>query len=80
MNFICGPLKLTKSNFNPVHVFLHFGTFGVVVLQLILASKLGELEQFENPAAYYQLASKKGENETLKKPMPLLSFRKGTCG
>ena len=50
-----------------MHVFLHFGTFGVVVLQLILASKLGELEQFENPAANYQLASKKGENETLKK-------------
>ena len=47
---------------------------------MILASKLGELEEFENPAANYQLASKKGENETLKKPMPLLSFRKGTCG
>ena len=59
-----------------MHVFLHFGTFGVVVLQLILASKLGELEQFENPAANYQLASKKGENETLKKTMPLLSFRR----
>ena len=39
----------------------------MVVLQLILASKLSELEQFENQAANYQLASKKGENETLKK-------------
>ena len=38
-----------------------------MVLQLILASKLGELEQFENLAAKYQLASKKSENETLKK-------------
>ena len=39
------------SNFNPVHVFLHFGTFGLEGLQLILASKLSELEQFENRAA-----------------------------
>ena len=31
-----------------MHVFLHFGTFGLMVLQLILASKLSELEQFEN--------------------------------
>ena len=51
-----------------------------MVLQLILASKLSELEQFENLAANYQLASKKGENETLKKPMPFLSFRKGAYG
>ena len=51
-----------------------------MALKLILASKLIELEQFENQAANYQLASKKGDNETLKKPMPLLSFRKGTCG
>ena len=35
-----------------------------MVLQLILASKLSELEQFENQAANYQLASKEGENET----------------
>ena len=41
-----------------MHVFLHFGTFGVVVLQLILASKLGELEQFENLTANSQFASK----------------------
>ena len=50
-----------------MHVFLHFGTFCLVALKLILASKLSELEQFENQAANYQLASKKGENETLKK-------------
>ena len=50
-----------------MHVFLYFGTFSLVVLQLILASKLGELEQFENRAAKYQLESKKSENETLKK-------------
>ena len=41
----------TKSNFNPVHVFLHFKSFCLVVLQLILASKLCKLEQFENRAA-----------------------------
>ena len=43
------------SNFNPVHVFLHFKSFCLVVLKLILASKLSELEQFENRAANYQL-------------------------
>ena len=41
-----------------MHVFLHFGTFRVVVLQLILASKLGELEEFENRTANSQFASK----------------------
>ena len=41
-----------------------FGTFDLMVLQLILASKLSELEQFENQAENYQLASKEGENET----------------
>ena len=46
------------SNCNPVHVFLHFGTFGSVVLQLILASKLSELEQFENFSANNQLERK----------------------
>ena len=51
-------VELTKSNFNPVHVFLHFRTFHVVVLQLILASKLGELEEFENWTANSQFASK----------------------
>ena len=43
-------MKGIKSNSNPVHVFLHFKSFGLVVLQLILASKLGELEQFEKQA------------------------------
>ena len=38
-----------------------------MVLQLILASKLSELEQLENQAANYQLASKKGKIETQKK-------------
>ena len=58
-----GPLKCSKSNFNPVHVFLYFKSFCLVVLKLILASKLRELEQFENLAANYQLASIKGGNE-----------------
>jgi hypothetical protein len=34
-----------------MHIFLHFGTYSLEVLQLILASKLSELEQFENLAA-----------------------------
>ena len=37
--------------FNPVHVFLHFNSFCLVVLKLIFASKLSELQQFENRAA-----------------------------
>ena len=49
--------------FNPAQVFLHFKSFCMVVLKLILASKLSELEQFENRTANYQLASIKGENE-----------------
>ena len=48
INLFCGPLKCSKSNFNPVHVFLHFKSFYLVVLKLILASKLSELQQFEN--------------------------------
>ena len=43
-----GPLKGTKSSFNPVHDFLHFKTFCQVVIQFSLASKLSELHQFEN--------------------------------
>ena len=43
--------KCFKSNFNPVHDFLHFKSFCLVVLKLILASKFSELEQFENLAA-----------------------------
>ena len=49
-----------------MHVFLHFNSFCLVVLKLILASKLGELDQFENLAANYQLASIKGGNEAKK--------------
>ena len=51
INLVWGPLKCSKSNFNPMHVFLHFKSFCLVVLKLILASKLSELEQFENLAA-----------------------------
>ena len=43
INLVWGPLKCTKSNFIPVHVFLHFKSFCLVVLQLILASKLSQL-------------------------------------
>ena len=57
-----------------MHVFLHFKSFCLVVLKLILASKLSELEQFENRAANYQLASIKGRNEAKKKLMPLIGF------
>ena len=39
--------------------FLHFGTFDLVVLQLNLASKLSELEQFENCAANNQFRKEK---------------------
>ena len=76
INLVWGPLKCSKSKFNPVHVFLHFKSFCLVVLKLILASKLSELQQFQNGAANYQLESIKGRNEA-KKTMPLRSFRKG---
>merc|ERR1711949_32822 len=66
INLLFGPLKCSKSNFNPVHVFLHFNSFCLVVLKLILALKLSELEQFENRDANYQLASIKGGNEAKK--------------
>ena len=42
-----------------MHVFLHFGTFGLKILQLILASKLSELKQFENFAANSQIRKQK---------------------
>ena len=48
----------TVTNFNPVHVFLHFKSFCLVVLKLILASKLSEMEQFENRAANGLFANK----------------------
>ena len=43
-----------------MHDFRHFGTFDLVVLQLNLASKLSELEQFENFAANNQFRKEKG--------------------
>ena len=43
-----------------MHFSLHFGTFGLVVLQLILASKLGELEHFENLTTNNQFRKQKG--------------------
>ena len=46
-----------QSNFNPVLIFPHFGTFCLLVLQLILA-EFSDLEQFENWAANCQFASK----------------------
>ena len=36
-----------------MHVFLYCGTFGLMVLQLILASKLSELEHFEKDITIY---------------------------
>ena len=66
INLVWGPLKCIKSNFNPVHVFLHFKSFCLVVLQLILASKLSEWEQFENFAANYQFRKKKRAKMTQK--------------
>ena len=58
INLVLGPLKCIKSIFNPVHVFLHFKSFCLVVLQLILASKLSELEQFEKRAENCLFADK----------------------
>ena len=76
-NLMWGPLKCSKSNFNPVHVFLHFNSFCLVVLKLILASKLSELEQFENRTANYRIASRKGWKWEKIKLLLLQSFRKG---
>ena len=51
---------------------------------MILASKLNELEQFENFAANYQKRkerkAEKSENDTKIKLMPLPSNKKGVCG
>ena len=65
-----------------MHVFLHFKTSCSVVLQFILASKLSDLEQFENWAANYQLEREKVENEPHYKINAInkRSFRKGTSG
>ena len=49
---------MQQIKFSTCAFFFHFGTFCVVVLQLILASKLGELEEFENRTANSQFASK----------------------
>ena len=38
--------------------FFYFGTFGLMILQLILASKLSNIEQFENISANNQLEIK----------------------
>ena len=63
MYFICvwGALKGPKFNFKPVHFALYFGNFTLLALKLILASKLSELEQFENQAANNQIARKRVE-------------------
>ena len=53
------------------------GPFYLVVLQLIIASKLSELEQFENRAANYRIASRKGWKWEKIKLRLLQSFRKG---
>ena len=56
INLLFGPLKCSKSNFNPVQEDPHFKQFYLMILKLILASKLGEIEQFENRAANNQIA------------------------
>ena len=33
LKFVLGSLKCNKSNFNPVHVFLYFGTISLVVFR-----------------------------------------------
>ena len=58
INLVWGPLKCTKSNFNPVYVFPHFKSFCLVVLQLILSLKLSEIEQFEKQAENCLFANK----------------------
>ena len=39
--------NVAKSNFDPVLAFLHLVTFGLLVVQMMSASKSSELEQFE---------------------------------
>ena len=78
MYIICvwGALKGPKSNFEPVHFAPYFGNFTLLVLKLILASELSELEQFEYFAAnYQQQKAEKSENDTKIKLMPLPSNR-----
>ena len=62
-----------------MHVFLHFKSFCLVILKLILASKLSELEQFENQAAnglftnkidfYWQMAASSGKMQERRPPL-----------
>ena len=80
INLLFGPLKCSKSNFNPVHVFLHFNSFCLEVLKLILASKLSELVQFENRTANNQTAWKKSKNKAEIKTMLFPSFRTDVFG
>jgi thioredoxin-related protein len=42
-----------------VHFALYFGNFTLLVLKVILASKLSELEEFKNRAANNQIARKR---------------------
>ena len=44
-----------------MHFALYFGNFTLMVLKLILASKLSEIEQFENRAANNQIERKRME-------------------
>ena len=61
MYFICvwGAFKDPKSNFKPVDFALYFGNFTLLVLKVILASKLSDLEEFKNLAANNQIARKR---------------------
>ena len=59
-------IKMEQIKFYSCACFLHFGTFGLMVLQLILSSKLSELEQIENIAANIQFRKQKRVNMTPK--------------
>ena len=62
-----------------MHVFLHFGTCGLMVLQLILASKLSGLEYLENLSANNNFREQKDwkchQNET----DAIAKQKKGVC-
>ena len=60
-----------------MHLFLHFGTFGLLVLQLILASKLSELEHFENLSANNKFRKQKGVKTI---PYAIAKLKKGVYG
>ena len=63
-----------------MHLLLHFGTFGLMVLQLILAPKLSKLEQFENFAANNQLRKQKREKMTPKSNFHCQAIKKVFVG